>query len=110
MAGTHRERQRHGRDPQAVYRSRSNRQVADACGGLAQYFNLDATLLRILFVVLAVPGGSGLLLYVAMWNRPQRAVSFGVIQPGMVHPIPVAGTESHDLGKWWIARRLAVDL
>jgi phage shock protein C len=37
------------------------------CGGLAEYFNLDATLIRILFVVLAVVGGSGLVLYVAMW-------------------------------------------
>jgi phage shock protein C len=41
--------------------------VAGVCGGLAQYFNLDATLIRILFVVLAVLGGSGLVLYVAMW-------------------------------------------
>jgi phage shock protein C len=50
-----------------LYRSRSNRQVAGVCGGLAQYFNLDATLIRILFVVLAVLGGSGLLLYVLLW-------------------------------------------
>jgi hypothetical protein len=51
---------------------------------------LDATLIRILFVVLAVLGGSGLVLYLAMDHRPQRAVSRGVIQPGTVHPIPVA--------------------
>ena len=50
-----------------LYRSRSSRQVAGVCGGLAQYFNLDPTLIRILFVVLAVLGGSGLVLYVAMW-------------------------------------------
>ena len=50
-----------------LYRSRSNRQVAGVCGGLAQYFNLDATLIRILFVVLAVLGGSGLVIYLAMW-------------------------------------------
>jgi phage shock protein C len=50
-----------------LYRSRSNRQVAGVCGGLAQYFNLDATLIRILFVVLAVLGGSGVVLYLAMW-------------------------------------------
>jgi phage shock protein C len=60
-----------------LYRSRSNRQVAGVCGGLAQYFNLDATLIRILFVVLALLGGSGLLLYVAMWiivpNEPSAA-------------------------------------
>ena len=60
-----------------LYRSRTNRQVAGVCGGLAQYFNLDVTLIRILFVVLAVLGGSGLLLYVAMWiivpNEPSTA-------------------------------------
>jgi phage shock protein C len=41
---------------------------------LAQYFNLDATLIRVLFVLLGVLGGSGLVLYVAMWiivpNQP----------------------------------------
>ena len=64
-------------EPRKLYRSRTNRQVAGVCGGLAQYFNLDATLIRILFVVLAVLGGSGLLLYAAMWiivpNEPSAA-------------------------------------
>jgi phage shock protein C len=50
-----------------LYRSKTNRQIAGVCGGLAEYFNLDATLIRVLFVVLAVLGGSGLILYVAMW-------------------------------------------
>ena len=50
-----------------LYRSKANRQVAGVCGGLAQHFNVDATLIRVLFVVLAVLGGSGLVLYVAMW-------------------------------------------
>jgi phage shock protein C len=60
-----------------LYRSRSNRQVAGVCGGLAQYFNLDAMLIRILFIVLAVLGGSGIVLYLAMWiivpNEPSAA-------------------------------------
>jgi phage shock protein C len=50
-----------------LYRSKSNRKLAGVCGGLAQYFNLDATLMRVLFVVLAVLGGSGVVIYVAMW-------------------------------------------
>jgi phage shock protein C len=50
-----------------LYRSKSNRKLAGVCGGLAQYFNLDATLIRVLFVALAVLGGSGLVLYLAMW-------------------------------------------
>jgi phage shock protein C len=50
-----------------LYRSKSNRKLAGVCGGLAQYFNLDATLMRVLFVVLAVLGGSGVVIYAAMW-------------------------------------------
>jgi phage shock protein C len=50
-----------------LYRSKTNRKLAGVCGGLAQYFNIDATLIRVLFVLLAVLGGSGLVLYVAMW-------------------------------------------
>ena len=50
-----------------LYRSNSNRKLAGVCGGLAEYFNLDATLIRVLFVLLAVLGGSGVVLYVAMW-------------------------------------------
>jgi phage shock protein C len=50
-----------------LYRSSTNRKLAGVCGGLAQYFNIDATLIRVLFVLLAVLGGSGLVLYLAMW-------------------------------------------
>lgn len=50
-----------------LYRSKTNRKLAGVCGGLAQYFNVDATLIRALFILLAVLGGSGLVLYLAMW-------------------------------------------
>ncbi len=50
-----------------LYRSRSDRKLAGVCGGLASYFTLDATLIRVLFVVLGVMGGSGVVLYLAMW-------------------------------------------
>jgi phage shock protein C len=60
-----------------LYRSRTDRKLAGVCGGLAQYFSLDATLIRVLFVVLAVLGGSGLVIYLAMWiivpNEPAGA-------------------------------------
>jgi phage shock protein C len=60
-----------------LYRSKTNRQVAGVCGGLAQHFNVDPTLIRVLFIVLAVLGGSGILLYLALWiivpSEPQGA-------------------------------------
>jgi phage shock protein C len=55
-----------GPDPQAD-RSRTDRKLAGVCGGLAQYVNTDATLIRVLFVVLALLGGPGLVIYLLMW-------------------------------------------
>jgi phage shock protein C len=48
-------------------RSRTNRKLAGVCGGLARYFNTDATLMRVLFVVLALLGGPGLVIYLVLW-------------------------------------------
>ena len=55
-------------DPsEKLYRSRTDRQVAGVCGGLAKRFNVDPTLVRVLFLVLAIFGGAGVVLYIAMW-------------------------------------------
>jgi phage shock protein C len=50
-----------------LYRSRTDRKLAGVCGGLAQYFNTDATLMRVLFVILALLGGPGLVIYLVLW-------------------------------------------
>lgn len=50
-----------------LYRSRTQRNIAGVCGGLAEYFNIDVTLVRILFVVLTLTGGPGLLAYIILW-------------------------------------------
>jgi phage shock protein C len=54
-------------EPRRLYRSRTNRKIAGVCGGLAEYFNIDVTLVRVLFVVLAVLGGPGVLAYILLW-------------------------------------------
>jgi phage shock protein C len=54
-------------DTRKLYRSRNKRQLAGVCGGLSEYFNIDVTLIRVLFVVFAVLGGPGLLLYLVLW-------------------------------------------
>jgi phage shock protein C len=50
-----------------LYRSRTDRKLAGVCGGLAQYLNADVTLIRVLFVVLALLGGPGLVMYLVLW-------------------------------------------
>lgn len=46
-----------------LYRSRNDRMIAGVCGGLGEYFGIDSTLFRLLFVVAAVFGGSGFIAY-----------------------------------------------
>lgn len=49
-----------------LYRSKKSRMIAGVCGGLAEYFNVDPTLLRIAFVALAFLNGAGLILYIIL--------------------------------------------
>ena len=48
-------------------RARDDRVIAGVCAGLGRYLGVDPVLLRIAFVVLAIAGGGGLLLYVVSW-------------------------------------------
>ena len=50
-----------------LYRSRKDRIVAGVCAGLADYFGIDANIVRLVFAGLAILGGTGFLLYVAAW-------------------------------------------
>ena len=40
-----------------LYRSKSDKKIAGVCGGLGKYFGIDPTIIRIGFVLLALPGG-----------------------------------------------------
>lgn len=47
-----------------LYRSNSQRMIAGVCGGIAEYFNIDASLVRIGCAALCLCAGSGLLAYI----------------------------------------------
>lgn len=49
------------------YRSRRDKIIAGVCGGLANYFNIDPTIVRLLFVGMLLVGGSPILVYLVMW-------------------------------------------
>jgi len=53
------------RTPRRFERSSSDRIIAGVCGGLGRYFGIDAMLVRIGFVALALLGGTGLIVYAA---------------------------------------------
>lgn len=50
-----------------LYRSRKNRMIGGVCGGLAEYFGIDPTLVRLVWVALFIAWGSGLLIYLIAW-------------------------------------------
>ena len=50
-----------------LLRSKSNRMLAGVCGGVAEYFNLDPTLVRIIYAILFIAGSLGFWLYLIMW-------------------------------------------
>ena len=50
-----------------IYRSKKNRVIAGVCGGIGEYFNIDPTLVRLLWVLLIFAGGSGILAYIIAW-------------------------------------------
>ena len=56
-----------------MYKS-NDRKVCGVCGGLAEYFGIDPTIVRLVYAILAITYGSGLLLYIIaaiiMEDRP----------------------------------------
>lgn len=51
-----------------LYRSSKNKMVGGVCGGLAEYFNIDPVIFRIIFVILLLPGGlPGFIPYLVLW-------------------------------------------
>jgi phage shock protein C len=51
-----------------LYRSRTDRMIAGVCGGLATYFNVDPVIIRVIAVILLLPGGfPGFIPYMVLW-------------------------------------------
>jgi phage shock protein PspC (stress-responsive transcriptional regulator) len=66
-------------------RSTTDRQIAGVCGGMAEYFDTDATLVRLIWVVLSIFGGAvigGVIAYALAWLIiPNAAASMSTVVP-----------------------------
>lgn len=47
-----------------LYKSNRDKKICGVCGGIAEYLNADATLIRLAFVLVSALGGSGVLAYI----------------------------------------------
>lgn len=50
-----------------LYRSVTDKMLGGVCGGLAEYFSIDPVLVRLIFVLAVIFGGSGILAYIILW-------------------------------------------
>ncbi len=50
-----------------LYRTENDRKIAGVCGGIAEYFDLDPSLVRVAFALFCLLGGFGILLYILLW-------------------------------------------
>jgi phage shock protein C len=74
-------------------KSRTDRMLDGVCGGIAEYFELDPTLVRIAWVLLTLFGGSGIILYiVAMIIMPSAPITYAA---------PPAPRSSGNNTKFW---------
>ncbi len=48
-------------------RSKKDRMIAGVCGGMAEYFDIDPTLVRLALVLITLMGGAGILAYIVAW-------------------------------------------
>jgi phage shock protein PspC (stress-responsive transcriptional regulator) len=54
-------------EPKRMYRSRTDRVIAGVCAGLGKYFNVDPVLIRVIWLVLVLAFGTGILAYLIAW-------------------------------------------
>ena len=47
-----------------LYKSSTDKKVCGVCGGIANYFDVDPTVIRLIWVIFTLAGGSGLIAYI----------------------------------------------
>jgi phage shock protein C len=71
-------------------RSRSDRMIGGVCGGIARYFNVDTTIVRLLFVLAVFLGGASPLIYLVLWLvMPEEPAAYAAPAALPDHPRPV---------------------
>lgn len=51
-------------EPKKLYRSSTNKMIFGVCGGVADYINVDPTIVRLVWALLGISAGIGVVLYI----------------------------------------------
>ena len=49
-----------------LYKSSRNKKICGVCGGIAEYLNMDPTVIRLITAIIALAWGSGIIIYIIM--------------------------------------------
>ena len=99
-----------------LYKSRTDRMIDGVCGGVAEFFAVDPTLVRLAWVLLTVLGGSGIILYIAAMilvpADPAPATHFaaGPKKPPSIHNQRFWGTLLIAVGGLWLMGNLGIPI
>ncbi len=78
-----------------MHRTVNDKVIAGVAGGLAEYFDVDVVIFRLLFVLLFFFGGGGLLAYIIMWIViPAKRVPFQYANSGVSSQYGTAGQDN----------------
>jgi phage shock protein C len=82
-----------------LYRSRKNRMLGGVCGGIAEYFDIDPVIVRLLAVALFFVGGSAVLAYIIAliiipYEPFETAAGSGKEAPAPASTVPAAARQS----------------
>jgi phage shock protein C len=77
------------RSGKKLQRSRTNHKIAGVCGGLGEYFDVDPTLIRLVWLIALFFAGTGLLAYIIAWivmpeeplSEPSKVMTSAAPQP-----------------------------
>jgi phage shock protein C len=70
-----------------LMRPRIGRKIAGVCAGFAEYFDLDVTVVRVVWFIVAFFGGGGVLAYVIAWIiMPEEPEMVAITPPATVQP------------------------
>ncbi len=65
-----------------LYRNKDQAAIGGVCAGLADYVDVDIVVVRLIFVLLSIFGGGGLLIYLVMWivvpSKPVNTINYNV--------------------------------
>jgi phage shock protein C len=85
-------------DYKRLYRSREERMISGVCGGIAEYFEMDPTVIRLIFVLLAMAGGPGLIAYIILAIIiPEKPVDYQAPSAPIEPPAPAEAAEPADV-------------